>query len=491
MLTLNNITKTYPGVVALDAVSFSVASGEVHALLGENGAGKSTLIKAIAGAIEPDSGSICFDEREYKRMTPALSQKEGVAVIYQELNLCLPLTVAENIFLGRPQSRLYSQKKVNRLAQEIFEEYGFQLDPSAPVVSLSPAQQQLVEICKAISNEAKIMIMDEPTSALATTEVELLFNVIRKLKSKGVTVIYISHRLDEVFEVTDRISVLRDGKFVASLNTADTNRQELVKLMVGRELDQSYPRRDHEPGEVALECRSLTGNSVENISFSLRRGEVLGMAGLVGCGRTETAQLICGARPIEKGEVLVGGKAVKIKSPADAIAAGIGLIPEDRKEQGCILHNSVLFNTTLICNKKFISAGIVSSKKRRSVAQEFRDALRIKVPGLNQMVMNLSGGNQQKVVVAKTLAADLDIIFFDEPTKGIDVGAKQEIYHLMNQMAAEGKAIVMISSDMEELLGMSDRILVLSEGRVSGELNRSQFTQENVLALASGMEVTA
>ncbi len=491
MLTLKNITKTYPGVVALDNVSFSVADGEVHALLGENGAGKSTLIKAIAGAIEPDSGIMAFDDREYKKLSPAASQKEGVAVIYQELNLCLPLTVAENIFLGRPQSKIYSQRKVNALAQEIFDEYGFNLDPAVPVVSLSPAQQQLVEICKGISNNAKIMIMDEPTSALATTEVELLFKVIRKLKAKGVTIIYISHRLDEVFEVTDRITVLRDGKFISTINTADTNRAELVKLMVGRELDQSHPQRHHELGEVMLECRNLTGNSVENISFKLHRGEVLGMAGLVGCGRTETAQLICGARPIDSGEVLVNGKSVKIKSPADAIAAGIGLIPEDRKEQGCILFNSVLFNTTLICNKKYMSAGVMSGKKRREVAQEYKDALRIKVPSLNQMVINLSGGNQQKVVVAKTMAADLDIIFFDEPTKGIDVGAKQEIYQLMNKMAAEGKAIVMISSDMEELLGMSDRIVVLSEGRVSGELRKDQFTQENVLTLASGMEVIA
>jgi len=491
MLTLKNITKTYPGVVALDDVSFSVNDGEVHALLGENGAGKSTLIKAIAGAITPDSGAICFDDKEFTKLDPLSAQAHGVAVIYQELNLCLPLTVAENIFLGRPQGKIYSQKQVNKLAQEIFDEYGFNLNPAVPVVALSPAQQQLVEICKGISNNAKIMIMDEPTSALATTEVELLFNVIRKLKAKGVTIIYISHRLDEVFEVTDRITVLRDGKFVATINTADTNRQELVKLMVGRDLDQSHPTRSHEIGEVVLETRNLTGNSVENISFQLRRGEILGMAGLVGCGRTETAQLICGAAHIDSGEVIVNGKARKIKSPSDAIAAGIGLIPEDRKEQGCILFNSVLFNTTLICNKKFMKGGVVSDKKRRAVAQEYKDSLRIKVPSLNQMVVNLSGGNQQKVVVAKTMAADLDIIFFDEPTKGIDVGAKQEIYLLMNKMAAEGKAIVMISSDMEELLGMSDRILVLSEGRVSGELTKEQFTQENVLTLASGMEVIA
>ncbi|MGN0978128.1 MAG: sugar ABC transporter ATP-binding protein [Faecousia sp.] len=492
MLTLKHITKIYPGVVALDDVSVEIRDGEVHALLGENGAGKSTLIKAIAGAIAPDDGVICFDGKEYTRLDPQTARAEGVAVIYQELNLCQPLTVAENIFLGRPQTRLYSQKKVNALAQEIFDEYGFHhLDPAVRVDSLSPAQQQLVEICKCISNNAKIMIMDEPTSALATTEVELLFNVIRKLKEKGVTIIYISHRLDEVFEVTDRITVLRDGKFVATINTADTNRQELVKLMVGRELDQSHPQRHHPIGEVVLEARNLTGNSVENISFQLHRGEILGMAGLEGCGRTETAQLICGAKHIDSGEVLVNGKRVKIKSPADAIAAGIGLIPEDRKGQGCVLFSSVLFNSTLICNKKYMSCGVISNRKRKAVAEEYKDSLHIKVPSLNQAVVNLSGGNQQKVVVTKTLAADLDIIFFDEPTKGIDVGAKLEIYQLMNKMTAEGKAIVMISSDMEELLGMSDRILVLSEGRVSGELTKEQFTQENVLTLASGMEVTA
>ena len=491
MLSLKNITKTYPGVVALDDVSFDVYDGEVHALLGENGAGKSTLIKAIAGAIQPDSGVISIDGKEYTKMTPQLAQKNGVSVIYQELNLCGPLTVAENIFLGRPQGRIYSQRKVNALAREIFGEYGFDLNPNARVMSLSPAQQQIVEICKGISMGAKIMIMDEPTSSLATAEVELLFKVIAKLKANGVTVIYISHRLDEVFQVTDRITILRDGKFVTTINTADTNRQQLVSLMVGRELTESYPQRTHELGEVVLETRNLTGNSVENISFQLHRGEILGFAGLVGCGRTETAQLICGAKHIDSGEVLVGGKPVKIHSPVDAIRAGIGLIPEDRKEQGCILHSSVLFNTTLICNKKFVTAGVISNRKRLSVANEYRDKLKIKVPSVKSLTVNLSGGNQQKVVVAKTMAADLDIIFFDEPTKGIDVGAKHEIYVLMNEMAAQGKAIIMISSDMEEILGMSDRIVVLSEGQVAGELQKAEFSQENVMTLASGLEVTA
>ncbi len=489
MLELKNITKTYPGVTALDKVSISIEEGDVHALLGENGAGKSTLIKILAGAIEPDSGTIVLDGKEFTRMNPQLARENGIAVIYQELNLCASLTVAENIFLGRPQGKFYSQKKVNVMAQKIFDEYSFDLNPEALVMSLSPAKQQLVEICKAISNNARTLVMDEPTSALAACEVELLFSIICKLKSRGVTIIYISHRLDEVFQVTDRITVLRDGQYADTIRTSDTNRNDLVRLMVGRELTETYPKRLKNPGPVCLEVRNLTGNSVENISFSVRRGEILGLAGLVGCGRTETAELICGAAPIQSGEILVDGKRVTFKEPADAIKASIGLIPEDRKEKGCILFNTVLFNTTLICNDKYMSNGMISEKKRRHVAENFRNNLRIKVPSIYQMTVCLSGGNQQKVVVAKTMAADLDIIFFDEPTKGIDVGTKQEIYQLMNEMAAIGKAIVMISSDMDEILGMSDRILVLSEGRVEGELTGEQFSQENILTLASGMEV--
>ena len=491
MLTLKNITKIYPGVVALDDVSLCFSDGKVHALLGENGAGKSTLIKIIAGAVAPDGGQIDFDGRSYPRLTPQQSAQHGVAVIYQELNLVGPLSVAENVWLGRPQSKLFSRRRLIEKTQALFDEYGFDLDPTAPVMSLSPAGQQLVEISKAISNDAKYIIMDEPTASLATHEVELLFRIIARLKSEGVTILYISHRMDEVFQVTDDIFVLRDGRFIRQLETAETNRQELVNLMVGRELKESYPVRSHEIGEVILEAEGLCGNSVEDIGFTLRRGEILGFAGLVGSGRTETAQLICGAARIDKGTLRVKGREVHLHSPSDAIAAGIGLIPENRKEQGCILHNSVLFNSTLICTKKYIRAGVIRPRRRREVAQQYREALDIRVPSLGQLVVNLSGGNQQKVVVSKTLAADLDIIFFDEPTKGIDVGAKQEIYNLMNRLAAEGKAIIMISSEMEEILGMSDRILVLHEGRIAGELPREKFSQENVLTLASGMEVSA
>lgn len=488
MLKLEHITKTYPGVVALNDVSLEFKPGEIHALLGENGAGKSTLIKIIAGAISPDpGGTISFDERSYCQMTPALSAENGVAVIYQDINLVTPMTVAENIFMGRRVGKVYSKRKLNRLTQELFDEYGFRLDPAMRVERLSPANQQMVEIARAISNHAKIMIMDEPTAPLAANEVELLFSIIAKLKARGVTVIYISHRMEEVFQITERISVLRDGRFIRTLNTADTNRAELVKLMVGRELNESFPVRETERGKVVLEARNLTGNSVENISFRLHRGEILGFAGLVGSGRSETMELIAGARKMDSGELLLRGKKVHITSPAAAIAHGIGLIPEDRKEQGCILFNTVKFNTSLSALNRITKFGFINGKKNAALAEQYRQELRIKVPSVGQMVVNLSGGNQQKVVLAKTLAADPDVIIFDEPTKGIDVGAKQEIYNLMNALAARGKAIIMVSSDMEEILGMSDRIIVLHDGMVAGELQRSQFSQENVLQLASGL----
>ena len=404
MLKLEHISKTYPGVVALDDVSLEYEQGEVHALLGENGAGKSTLIKIIAGAIEPDAGGVIdFDGKKFTHMTPALSAQNGVAVIYQDINLVTPMTVAENIFMGRKMGKVYSKRRLNALARELFAEYGFNMDPSMKVSRLSPANQQLVEIARAISNNAKIMIMDEPTAPLAAHEVELLFSIIRKLKERGVTVVYISHRMDEVFQITERISVLRDGRLIKTLDTADTDRRELVSLMVGRELNESFPARTQKAGEVVLEARDLTGN----ISLSSM--------------------------------------------------------------------------------KKLTRLGFISGRRNSAFAEKYRGELRIKVPGVKQMVVNLSGGNQQKVALAKALAADPDIIIFDEPTKGIDVGAKQEIYQLMNDLVESGKAIIIVSSDMEEILGMSDRIIVLHEGLVSGELMRGEFSQERVLQLASGV----
>lgn len=404
MLKLEHISKTYPGVVALDDVSLEFEQGEVHALLGENGAGKSTLIKIIAGAIEPDAGGIIdFNGKKLTHMTPALSAQNGVAVIYQDINLVTPMTVAENIFMGRKMGKVYSKRRLNALARELFAEYGFNMDPSMKVSRLSPANQQLVEIARAISNNAKIMIMDEPTAPLAAHEVELLFSIIRKLKERGVTVVYISHRMDEVFQITERISVLRDGRLIKTLDTADTDRRELVSLMVGRELNESFPARTQKAGEAVLEARDLTGN----ISLSSM--------------------------------------------------------------------------------KKLTRLGFISGRRNSALAEKYRGELRIRVPGVKQMVVNLSGGNQQKVALAKALAADPDIIIFDEPTKGIDVGAKQEIYQLMNDLVESGKAIIMVSSDMEEILGMSDRIIVLHEGLVSGELMRGEFSQERVLQLASGV----
>lgn len=489
VLKLSHITKTYPGVVALSDVCMDFEQGEVHAILGENGAGKSTFIKIISGAIEPDPGAqIEFDGRVYSAMTPALARENGVAVIYQDVNLVTPMTVAENVYMGRRMGRGYSKRRLQRMAQALFDEYGLELDPAERVERLSPARQQMVEIARAIAGEARVMIMDEPTAPLAASEVRVLFSIIEKLRGRGVTVIYISHRMEEVFEITERVSVLRDGCYVTTLKTKDTSRSELVRLMVGRELSESFPARSSAPGEVLLEARGLTGNSVENISFTLRRGEILGFAGLVGSGRTETMELLCGAKRMTSGEVLLRGRPASIHSPAQAIDQGIALIPEDRKEQGVILHNTVQFNTSLSAIARVARAGFISGRRNAVLAEHYRQELRIKVPSVRQMVVNLSGGNQQKVALAKALAADPDIIIFDEPTKGIDVGAKQEIYQLINALVGQGKAMLMVSSDMEEILGMSDRIIVLHEGRMAGELSRAQFSQESVLRLASGIQ---
>ncbi|MDR1537206.1 MAG: sugar ABC transporter ATP-binding protein [Clostridiales bacterium] len=487
MLAVRNLTKIYPGVVALDNVSLDFAAGEVHALMGENGAGKSTLIKAVAGAIPFDKGSIEFDGESYDKMTPALSKKLGLAVIYQDINLVPALSVAENIYMRRKFGKLFALSELCKMAKSFFEEYGFDLDPAAPVMSLPSASQQLVEICKAMQNNARILILDEPTAALASDEVDRLFGIIAKLKARNVTIVYISHRLDEVFAITERVSILRDGKYAATLDTSKTSREELISLMVGRKLAGSFPKRTAEIGETVLEAKNLTGNSVMDISFLLKRGEILGMSGLVGSGRSETAELLAGSKKLGSGEIRVGGKKVNIHSPSDAIALGIGLIPEERKTAGCIMFNSVKFNITLSAIKKYCSFGIISGKRQRAIAEEYKRKLQIKAPSINSSVINLSGGNQQKVVVAKTLAADLDIIIFDEPTKGIDIGAKREIYELMRDMTKQGKSIIMISSDMEEILGMSDRIIVLYEGEISGELKKSEFSQENVLKLASGV----
>jgi len=488
VLSLKDITKRYPGVLALDHVSLDFLEGEVHALLGENGAGKSTLIKAVAGAIDLDGGIVHIGNHDYNQMTPHLSRSLGIEVIYQEFNLVPTLSAAENIFLGDriAKSFLVDFKTMKSRTKEIFGLFRVDIDPGALVRDLSPAQQQIVEIAKAVSKNVRILIMDEPSAPLSVSEVDRMFEIIRQLKQKDVTVIYISHRLEEVFRISDRVTVMRDGRYVATKLTKDTSRKELISLMVGRELTEVYPNRASTPTETAIEIKHLSGNGDRDISFSVKKGEIVGLSGLVGSGRTELAMLLCGAVPLEGGEIWVDGKPVKMRSPADAKKAKIGLLPEDRKGHGLFLEMGVKWNICFPIIRGLSKNGVVDRKKETQIAQKYKEQLDIRTPSLEQRVINLSGGNQQKVVLAKSLAAESNILIFDEPTRGIDVGAKQEIYKLMCELANNGSAIIMISSDMEELLGMSDRIIVLSEGEMAGEVKREQFSQDYILDLASG-----
>jgi ribose transport system ATP-binding protein len=488
VLSLKDITKKYPGVLALDRVSLDFLAGEVHALLGENGAGKSTLIKAVAGAIDLDGGVINVNGQDHPKMTPHLSRGLGIEVIYQEFNLVPTMSVAENIFLWdrTGKSPLVDFGSMKSKTREIFKLFNVDTSPDAMVRDLSPAKQQIVEIAKAVSKNVKILIMDEPSAPLSVSEVEHMFEIIRRLKQSGVTVIYISHRLEEVFRISDRVTVMRDGRYVATRLTKDTDRKELISLMVGRELKESYPSRSNPPGEIALEVKNLSGNGDRDISFAVRKGEILGISGLVGAGRTELAMLLYGAVPSEGGEIRVEGKPVQIRSPQDAIQQGIGLLTEDRKGQGLFLEMGVGWNISFPIIRSLSRRGVVDTKTENRIAEKYKQRMNIKTPSLLQRVINLSGGNQQKVVLAKSLAAESDILIFDEPTRGIDVGAKQEIYNLMCELANNGIAILMISSDMEELLGMSDRIIVLCEGKLAGEVKKEQFSQDYILDLASG-----
>lgn len=485
-LSMRNITKRYPGVIALNHVSIEIEPGEVHALVGENGAGKSTLIKVLSGAIKNDEGEIQIGDKVFPHMTTQLAKENGVAVVYQECSLISSLSVAENIYLGKRFGTLVNRKQLQKMAQETFDHLGIKINPSRPVGQLSSAYKQLVEIVKAVSQNAEIVVMDEPTAQLTVDEVEMLYDIIHRLKADGITVIYISHRMDEIFQITDRVTVMRDGQYITTLDTASTNRAELISYMVGRTLSAEYPHSSKPVGDVVLELKNVSGNGDRDISFSLHRGEILGLGGLVGAGRTELARLIFGADHLESGEILMNGERVAFKQPADAIRHGIGLIPEDRKLQGCFLNNSIRWNISIMSLKSTGTKYLVNKKNEAKQAGEYRDLLRIKTPSIEQLAGNLSGGNQQKVVIAKVLATQSDILIFDEPTRGIDVGARAEIYELMVRLLEEGKSIIMISSDMEELLGMSDRIIVLCEGKIAGELSRSEFSQNKVLDLASG-----
>ncbi len=489
ILELKNISKHYPGVVALDDVSLSVRRGEIHALIGENGAGKSTLIKTCSGAIEPTSGEIIVNGKTFQSMTPAVSEENGIGVIYQEFNLVGDLSVAENIFLGRAIRRgiVIDTKAMEREAKKILDSLNIDIEPRTLVKKLTVGYQQMVEIAKAVSQNAQILIMDEPSAPLTNSEVESLFAIVDLLKSKGVTIIYISHRLDEIFRLSDRISILRDGQFVTQLNTQETTKDELVRYMVGRELTEIYPQRSENciQSDVLFEAVDVCGNGDQNISLKIHKGEVLGLGGLIGAGRTELAEMIFGLAPKTSGKFYYNNQEIAPKNPKRAIEHGIGLVPEDRKAKGVLLEISIQNNINMANYPKISKASVVDSKKELEIAQKYKNEISIKTPSLKQLVKNLSGGNQQKVVLAKWLAADVDLLIFDEPTRGIDVGAKHEIYTLINSLVEKGKAVLMISSEMEELIGMSDRIIVLSEGRIAGEIQKDEFDQETIMNLAS------
>ncbi len=488
ILSLKDIVKLFPGVVALKNVNLDFYPGEVHALCGENGAGKSTLIKAITGAHAPEEGTITVEGETYKAMTPALSRQHGIECIYQEFNLIDVLTAGENVCYGEKMpGLLVNQKAMNERAKAIFDDFGVDIDPSTLVRDLTPGHMQIVEIAKAVSKNARILILDEPTAPLSVAEVDILMNIVRKLRDQGVALIFISHRLDEIFEISDKVSVLRDGEYIVTLNTKETNRAELIKYMVGREMTQTFPPRNAEIGEVALELENLTGNGVKNISFKARKGEVLGLSGLVGAGRTEIMKVVFGAEKKQWGTIKVNGEVANIKTSADAMHKyGLGMCPEDRKREGCFLGETISWNIVYNALKTITRFGVINSKKEKKIADYYGESMRIKAPNLDKTkVMALSGGNQQKVVVGKALATNAEIIIFDEPTRGVDVGAKYEIYELMNGLAEEGKCIIMVTSDMEELLGMSDRIVVFGERCLAGELEKSEFSQERILDLAS------
>ncbi len=487
ILKVENVTKRYPGVIALDNVSFEIEPGEIRGLIGENGAGKSTIIKSIAGAIQFDEGKIILDGKEYTSMDPTTANNNGISVIYQEFNLIPSMTVAENIFLGEHIGGKYTPdfKEMNRKAKEIFDRFGVKINPKALVGSLSTAQMQLVEIAKSISKEVKVLFMDEPSASLSVSETEVMFEIVRALKKEGLAIVYVSHRLDELFEICDSVTVMRDGHTIDTLPIDQLDRHKLIKLMVGRELNETYPERCAPSDEVVLELSHVYGNGDVDVSLQLHKGEILGLGGLVGCGRTELAKMIYGAVPIERGEMKVFGKSVKFTAPDKAIDMGVGLIPEDRKTEGVFIDFPIDWNIVVQSLRKISKHGVVDDAAVDAISQKYIQEMRIATPSPHQLVKNLSGGNQQKVVIGKVLATETRIIIFDEPTRGIDVAAKQEIYRLMNDLTKQGISILMISSDMEELLGMSDRIVVMNEGSVAGELTKDQFSQVAVMELAS------
>ncbi|MBQ4177505.1 MAG: sugar ABC transporter ATP-binding protein [Lachnospiraceae bacterium] len=499
VLELEHIRKEYPGVVALKDVTLQLRKGEVLGLIGENGAGKSTLIKCCSGAVIPTSGKIKVNGKEFDRMTPQLAAENGIAIIYQEFNNVGELSAAENLFLGRPirNGIMIDRKAMEEEAAKAFDQLQIKINPRELVKNLSVGYQQMIEIAKAIQQNAKVLIMDEPSAPLTSNEVENMFKVVELLREQGVSIIYISHRLEEIFRLSDRIEVIRDGEYVTTLITPQATVDELIRLMVGREMTQKYPARKPciDESRVVLELRNVTGNGDHDISLKLHAGEVLGLGGLVGAGRTELAEVIFGSKPKESGQILLNGQEINPKAPREAIDLGIALVPEDRKRHGALLTNSIRNNINMPIYERISKASVINSGTEKSTAEKYRTEIQIKCPNINQLVKNLSGGNQQKVILGKWLAADSQLIIFDEPTRGIDVGAKYEIYKLINDLVESGRSVLMISSEMEELIGMSDRIIVLAEGQMTGELAKEEFNADTIMAYASAIvdnkEVTA
>ena len=490
ILTMKGIDKSFPGVHALDHVDLEVRKGEVHALMGENGAGKSTLMKVLTGIYHKDAGTITYEGKEVEFTNPREAQDAGIVIVHQELNMMGHLTVAQNIFIGREymNGKLIDDKKMNEEAKKLFDQLGINIDPKETMSRLTVGKQQMCEIAKAMSHEAKVIIFDEPSAALTEAEIEELFKIIRDLRDKQMGIVYISHRMDEIKVITDRVTVMRDGGYVGTLITKDSTKDDIINMMVGRVIYED-PKTESQvapDAPVVLKVEHLNaGRMVKDVSFELHKGEILGFSGLMGAGRTETARALFGADPKDSGDIYVNGQKVDIKTPQDAVKCGIGYLSEDRKRFGIVVDKTVAENSTMATMENFMKGIFIDKKKEKDVAQEYVEALKTKTPSVDQLVVNLSGGNQQKVVIAKWLVRNCDILIFDEPTRGIDVGAKSEIYHLMNELVAEGKSIIMISSEMTEILRMSDRIVVMCEGRKTGELGIEEATQERIMHAAT------
>lgn len=492
LLQMEGITKEFPGVLALNNCQFELLRGEVHALMGENGAGKSTMMKILTGVYQKDEGTVTYKGRPVELTNPKAASDAGISMIHQELNLAPDLTVAQNIFIGRePRRKLrlfLDDQALHRQVKALFQRMGLDMDPGVQVSELTVAKQQMVEIAKALSYNADVLVMDEPTAALSETEIEDLFRIIRQLREDGVGIVYISHRMDEIKRITDRITVMRDGQYIDTVLTADVTTQDIISKMVGRQIyETSKPEGAAGEQETVLEVTGLNqGRTLKDINFILKKGEILGIAGLVGAGRTELARAIFGADRIQSGEIRIHGRKVRIKGPHDAVRQGIGYLSEDRKRYGCVVDLDVKSNVVIASYPKFLRpGGWMNTAKIRKQAESMVDRLKVKTPHVDQEVKFLSGGNQQKVVIGKWLTRDCDILIFDEPTRGIDIGAKSEIYRLLNELTAQGKSIIMISSELPEILRMSHRILVMCEGRITGELDHEEATQESIMHLAT------